>query len=131
MKPEVVCEFGVEGGADDGALAYGDGPAVDGRERLDVRADLRDGRRADEDGRKGLVEARHVEVSLERVALTAEGVAVDGDVQEVERLDAVVASVARDDDQPSTGRKERLAGRGVVDDFGRDVAAVKQARDCR
>src|SRR2546430_2559848 len=75
-------ELGVERGREEVALSRrDDGAVVEGRERLDIVAETRDLRRADEDRVIRLAAERlHVDVRLERVELPAKGVALDGDV---------------------------------------------------
>ena len=84
MQPRVVGQLRVERGDEEPALAREHRPAVDLGEHLDVRADLLDPRRADEDRPQRLVLAGHLEVGLERRDLASEGVAPHRDVDQPE-----------------------------------------------
>src|SRR4051812_27988451 len=82
VQPRVAAELGVERGDEEAALAREHGVAVDLRQHLDVRPEVVDPRRADEDRAERPV--LELEVGLERRDLPAERVAADGDVDEAE-----------------------------------------------
>jgi len=83
MQPQVARELGVEGGHQNVALAAEDGMVVDAGQHLDVIADALDVRGPDEH-RRDDTDAVHLELGLEGVDLTSEGVAPHGDVDEPE-----------------------------------------------
>ena len=130
MDPEVLGQFGVERRADDGTVPDGDGAAVPLREHLRL-ADTLDDRRADEHRREGVVQSLDAEGRLETVLLAAEGVALDGDVDETEFVDAVVVGIGRGDDEPRTRRQDGPARLDVGDDFLGDPLAVEVPGDGR
>ena len=121
----------MEGGGDDRSLPNRDRAALPVGQHLDVVADGVDQRRADEHGRKRRVETDDVEGRLEAVGLPAEGVAVDGHIEDVERLDPVVVGVAGGDDEPRTGRQHGFARRHVGADLRVDSRLGQQPRDGR
>lgn len=130
VDPVVARQLRVERRSDDGTVPDCDRAVVPGSQYLDV-ASLADCGRADEHGVKGAVEAVHVERGLEAVLLAAEGVALDGHVEQIEGLDAVVAGVTGRHDQPGTGCQHRLAGRDVVADLRGDAFLAQQPGDRR
>lgn len=131
MNPGVGAQFGVEGGADDAVLSDRDRPAVPLGEHLDRRPDRLDNRCADEHRRKGLVEATHREWGLETVALATECVSLDGHIEQVECLDAVVTRVLAEQDESGTGREHRPSGGDVGTYLRGDTLAVDEPRDGR
>src|SRR5215210_4634816 len=74
VQPRVIRELGVERGDEVAPVAREDGAAVNLGEHLDVRPDVLDPRRANEDGADRAVGAGDVEVGLERRDLPAERV---------------------------------------------------------
>src|SRR5512135_488099 len=84
MKAIVARELGMERGREQVPFARGDDrPVRQGGEGLDVLAEVRDLRRADEDGVVGAAgHALHRELRFEGIQLPAEGVALDRDVHE-------------------------------------------------
>src|SRR5437870_4704397 len=82
----VVRQLRVERGDDEAPLAQQHRLAVELREHLDLRPDLADARRADEDAAEGLIVAGEREIGLEARDLAAVGVPVDLDVDGAEVL---------------------------------------------
>src|SRR5881227_525582 len=80
----VVRQLRVERGDDETPLAQQDGLAVELREHLDVRPDLADTGRTDEDAPQGLTVAVQRQIGLEARDLAAIGVSVDLDVESTE-----------------------------------------------
>jgi len=64
-----------------------------------------------------LVEPGHGDLRFEGVFLSAERVAVDGDVYEPERVDPVVLRVPRTDDETRAGGEYGLSARDVLADL--------------
>ncbi len=131
MNPRVTGQLGVKGRPDHRPLPDCDRAPVPLCQYLDLRADLADGRSADEHGRERPVDALHVQGGLEAVALAAEGVALDGHVHQPEFVDTVVLRVGTGDDQPRAGREHRLAGLDVGLDLRGDPLPPEQPRDGR
>jgi len=121
----------MERGGDDRALADGDRAALPVGEYLHILANRFDQRRANEHRRKRLVKAGDVEGCLEAILLAAEGVAVDRDIQSVQRLNALVLWVAGGNNQPRTGRQDRLAAIDVSPDLLVETLIGKQPGDRR
>src|SRR3954454_17400460 len=119
VQPRVAAELGVERGDEEAALAREHGVAVDLRQHLDVRPEVVDPRRADEDRAERPV--LELEVGLERRDLPAERVAADGDVDEAE-------VVAVEDDHSGARPEDRAGERadGVV-----EAVEAHQARERR
>jgi hypothetical protein len=92
----------MERGDEEAALAQEHGLAVELSEHLDVGAGLAQPRGADEDAPERLVVTRELEVGLEARDLTAVGIPVDEDVDEVE-----VRAVEHD--HPGAGSEDRRA----------------------
>src|SRR2546427_7816425 len=84
VQARVVGQLRVERGDEEATLARKDRVPVDRGEDLDVRPDIRDPRRADEDRVHRLGLAFDVELRLEARDLTPEGVPHDLDVDEPE-----------------------------------------------
>ena len=127
MDPGVGGELGVERGGHHWTVTHRNRSIVDRREHLDVLADVVDERRPNEDGVERAREFVDGDLGLEGVLLSAERVAVDGDVDEPERVDPVVFRVARADDEAGTRRENRLSGGDVLAYLRGDTLAVKQA----
>ena len=112
MQPGVVGELGMERRHHHGALAAQHGLALDGSQDVDAVAHRarRTGARMNTAWTGPPLEARHVEVGLERVDLAAEGVAADGDVDGAEA--ALVGPAVEDlaAEQDHAPRRCRSAG---------------------
>ena len=106
----VRIEFRMEGRREEVPLAYGDGYAVDRRERLDVRPLRANGGGADERerDRRAACEGRF---GMEAAELAAVGVALDDDVQQPEVDERIVQDLLREQDEPRA-RAERRQPRG-------------------
>ncbi len=95
-------------GRDDGTVADRDRPPVPGGEHVGT-ADRFDSRCTDKHCRIGSSSASpSTDRGFEAVFLSTEGVSLDGDVDQLEFVDAVVSRVPRGDDQPGAGRKQGL-----------------------
>src|SRR3954452_13603293 len=118
METRLAGELGVERRGDDIALADGhDAAVIETCQDVDVRPRPIDDRRADEDRMDGRVtQDRDVELRLERVELTPERVALDGDVNQREDRRLAACDLAREDDHPGTGPEDRSAARGEIED---------------
>jgi len=75
-----------------------------------------------------LVEPGYRDLRFEGVFLSAERVAVDGDVDEPERVDPVVLRVPRTDDETRAGGEYGLAARDVLADLLVDPLGGSAAR---
>jgi len=75
-----------------------------------------------------LVEPGHGDLRFEGVFLSAERVAVDGDVYEPERVDPVVLRVPRTDDETRAGGEYGLSARDVLADLLVDPLGGSAAR---
>src|SRR3954469_5105556 len=101
--------------------------AADAGEDLDARTHCLHPRRADEDRVHRLVQPGEVEVALEGVDLSAEGVAAHGDVQAADGLladDAVLDPVGQHD-HPGAGAEHRHPG---VDPFAERLEQLEDPR---
>jgi hypothetical protein len=99
-------QLGVEREREDPALTHGDRVPVDLGQDLDARAVLRDPGRADENGvHRTALYAGDVEVGLEGVQLTAEGVSQREDIEDPKML-------AVENDHARAGSEDRQAARG-------------------
>jgi arginase len=86
VQTRVRSEFGVEGGREQAALADGHHLALVLGKRLDLWPKPGHDRGANEDGGERLLEALHIKLLFETVDLGAEGVALDRDVEQTERV---------------------------------------------
>src|SRR4029453_16682937 len=107
-------------------------PAVLGQ-NLDARAPPPDPGRPDEDhleGGRASVELHHPG-GLERLALPAVGVALDGDVDEPQRELSGAFDLARQDDKPRTRAEDRPAAPPKLLERGREVPRVHELEQGR
>ncbi len=117
MNAIVATHLGVERRRHQVALPNGDDstgglPRRDRRKDLDLRAGLLDPRRTDEHRVHGIGETVELDVTLERVDLTTEGIAPHRDVESAERLLAVDAAgdAVGQHDHPGAGAERRHTG---------------------
>ena len=103
MHAQVVRQLGVERREQQAAVAHEHGLAVELAEHLDLRAEVADAWRADEDAAQRDLVAGEVDVGLEALHLPAERVAIDLEVGEVEVL-------AIEDDHPRARAEDRARG---------------------
>ena len=103
VEPQVACQLGVERGRQERALAHQHRVAVDASQDIDVLADRRDPRGADEHARERRpADALDRQRGFERLALAPVVVPPDAYVEEPERLRVA----------PARARLE-LPGRGL------------------
>ena len=106
VQARVAAQLGMEGNAEQAALAGRDGVSVDGREQLDARPVLADPRRPDEHrAQRSLAEPGHVEIRLEGMDLTPERIAIAAHVHDRQ-------VIAIEHDQAGAGAEDRDATRG-------------------
>src|SRR5437867_1944792 len=133
MDRRVVGELRVERCDQNPALPGHDRLAPVFGQHLDARPQPADPGRPDEDHlerNRTRVEPRHPG-RLERLALPAVGVALDGDVDEPERELRRALDLSRQDDETRAGAEDRLAGAVELLDGGHEVPRLHELQQGR
>src|SRR5712691_13506549 len=133
MKAFVARQLRMEGGREQSAVAHRDhGGIAEPRENDDTRTDPRDLRRADEDGvERTARHALYVDIRLERIDLTAEGVPLDGDIEELSERMRMTRHVLREEDRSGAGAPHRHAVGGSLADLRDDPVVLRELADRR
>ena len=125
MEAVIIRQFGVEDGSQQVSLAGGNDATIGQLCQAESTAgDRFDQRGTDEDGMEGIgiivpsIERRDGKVGLEAVQLTAEGVALDGDVHQVQG-GLIAVDILCHEDRPGAG-----APHGVL--FGENFEGLDQ-----
>lgn len=130
VEAEIVGQFGVEGGGQQGAIAHGDGFAVECHEDVDVVGDAANAWGADKDGViGGGSQLGCGDVGLEGVDLATEGVAVDGHGEQVEGGPVEAVGVVGKEDGPGAGPPEGKAILPETSDRFVQVVGEEEAGD--
>ena len=102
MDPPVTGELRVERGGQDPPLANHDGMFADLGKDFHFRTDFLDPGSPDEDGMEWLAQASDFEISLERLVLPAEGIALDHDVERPHQRLVTLGHCSGEEDHPGT-----------------------------
>ena len=100
----------------DRAISDSDDMVTDRREHLG-RPGIGDSRCTNEHGRKRLSETLDIDIGLEAIALSAEGVSFDCHIDQPQRGDPIVIGLAGEDDQSRTRGQHRFASCHMIDQF--------------
>jgi hypothetical protein len=109
VKTGLACQLWMECCGEDVALPYGhDAAIVKCGEDGDIRADALHDRRPDEDAMyRRIAKHWYLDVSLERLELSPEGIALHGYVEQREDRVLAIADLAREQDHARTGAHDR------------------------